>query len=197
MFIPKPFALTDPEVINQFIREYGFATLFTSDLSATRLPLILEDVSEKDGQSPTTQRLIGHMARANGQWKVANGQRVSVMFDGPHAYISPKWYQSRPAVPTWNYVSVQCFGTFSIIDDDQEARQAIETLLRQYEPDIIDDTDLMPDAYMSALRKAVVAFVIDIDEIQAVEKLGQQKGHSDQQGVYQALLQSLDNLPIP
>jgi transcriptional regulator len=28
------------------------------------------------------------------------------MFRGPHAYISPAWYATHPAVPTWNYIAV-------------------------------------------------------------------------------------------
>ena len=35
----------------------------------------------------------GHMSRANSLWKTfENSDEVLVMFQGPHTYISPTWY---------------------------------------------------------------------------------------------------------
>ncbi len=55
-----------------------------------------------DGQATLT----GHWARPNPQWRDIESQRVLFMFQGPHAYISPRWYaDTTKQVPTWNYVA--------------------------------------------------------------------------------------------
>ena len=109
MYTPKNLQMTEADAIHRFISEFGFGTLLSQDLDATRLPLILDASQGNKGT------IIGHMARANPQWKTLSGKRASVLFDGPHSYISPTWYVSRPAVPTWNYASVQCFGVFQML----------------------------------------------------------------------------------
>ncbi|MDM7862322.1 FMN-binding negative transcriptional regulator [Alteromonas sp. ASW11-36] len=182
MFTPKAMAMQEPEAIRQFIADYGFGLLITADLNTTRLPLLFQDDGDKG-------MIIGHMAKANPQWQVADNQRVSAVFSGPHAYISPTWYESRPVVATWNYASVQCFGTFSSLNRDA-TRDAINALMAHYEPSLLGNTELLPVDYMERLLNAVVGFKIVINEIHAKEKLGQQKSKADQCGVYQGLLNS-------
>lgn len=182
MFTPKAMTMQEPEAITQFIHDYGFGLLITADLNTTRLPMLFHDEGEKGV-------IIGHMAKANPQWRAADQQRVSAVFSGPHAYISPTWYESRPAVATWNYASVQCFGAFTTLDRDA-SRDAINALIAHYEPSLLGDTELLPVDYMEKLLNAVVGFKIVIDDIHAKEKLGQQKSNADQLGVYQGLLNS-------
>lgn len=91
MFTPKAMTMQEPEAITQFIHDYGFGLLITADLNTTRLPMLFQDEGEKGV-------IIGHMAKANPQWRAADQQRVSAVFSGPHAYISPTWYESRPAM---------------------------------------------------------------------------------------------------
>jgi transcriptional regulator len=183
MYVPKNMVMPE-EVIAGFIAEYGFGLLLSSDLQATRLPLLYQP--NEDTSNPTKGRLIGHMAKANPQWRSLDGQRVSVMFNGPHAYVSPTWYAAPPAVPTWNYASVQCFGRFTLLDDTQTS-EAINQLVKHYEPEFLGNTELMPDDYQAKLMKAVVGFHIDVDEIHAKEKLSQHKSMADQQGVLTGL----------
>src|SRR5688572_23601686 len=111
MYIPATFAETDRNKLFEFIEQYSFATLVSTSGAepiASRLPFLF------DRQAGPHGRLLGHMARANPQWKTADGTRVLVMFDGPHAYISPTWYESRQVVPTWNYVAVHAYGTLHV-----------------------------------------------------------------------------------
>jgi transcriptional regulator len=67
---------------------------------ASHLPLLLDRTAGVNGSS------IGHMARANQQWRQAARQQILAVFSGPHAYISPAWYKAEQVVPTWNYVAV-------------------------------------------------------------------------------------------
>jgi transcriptional regulator len=40
-----------------------------------------------------------------------------VVFSGPHAYVSPSWYEEGGTVPTWNYLAVHAYGTFQVAED--------------------------------------------------------------------------------
>lgn len=183
MYTPKNMQMTEADAIHSFISEFGFGTLLSQNLEATRLPLILDTSQGNKGI------IIGHMARANPQWKNLSGMRVSVLFDGPHSYISPTWYASRPAVPTWNYASVQCFGIFQTLSSSDTLR-AIDAVVRKYEPEVLRNVELMPAEYTNKLLKAVVGFKIEVDDIHAKEKLGQHKSIEDQRLVFAALASS-------
>lgn len=186
MYTPKNMEMTDSEAISDFISEFGFGSLITQNLDTTRLPLLYIKSESKKGS------ILGHMARANPQWRDLHGQRVSVLFNGPHSYISPKWYVSKPAVPTWNYASVQCFGIFEQLSS-VDTLNAINALVEKYEPELLSNAELMPQEYVEKLLKAVVGFKIVVDEIHAKEKLGQHKNSEDQLSVFAALDQSQSN----
>ena len=106
MYIPKHFKKKDPEVAYELIRREPFATLLVQNqegVLGSHLPLLLDLA----GNEP---KLVGHMSRSNPQWKLLEqGKEVLIVFHGPHAYISPKWYEEND-VPTWNYAVVHVHG---------------------------------------------------------------------------------------
>jgi transcriptional regulator len=165
----------DPLLITDFIEKFGFGTLFSQDLQSSHLPLLYRD-----------NVISGHMARANGQAKLPNGERVKVVFQGPHSYISPTWYETRPAVSTWNYAAVHCIGRFEALNDS-DTLDVINALISKYEPEILGDQALSDEAYIQRLLKAVCGFKVIVEDIQLIEKLGQHKKSVDQKGVYEAL----------
>ena len=85
MYIPSSFRESNIDKLHDLIEQQSFATLVSAEpeLFATHLPLLLDRASEDQGS------LIGHMARANPQWESADGRQVLVIFNGPHAYVSP------------------------------------------------------------------------------------------------------------
>lgn len=183
MYIPNKFEMKDGNAIIDFIAEFSFGQLISPDLEATHMPLLYVPEEGIKGQ------LYGHFARANPQWKQLEGQRVLVIFNGPHAYISPTWYANKPAVPTWNYAAVHCYGTVELLSEN-DAADTMDKLINQYEPELLNNKDVMPDGYQHKLRQAIVPFRIAVDKIQAKEKLGQHRKTGDQQGVYLALQES-------
>jgi len=100
MYIPEPFKAANSERLAALIRDNSFGMLVTAPDGipfVSHLPFLLDSSSGKYG------KLLGHMARANPQWRhFASCDEVLAVFQGPHAYISPSWYLS-PNVPTWNY----------------------------------------------------------------------------------------------
>jgi transcriptional regulator len=70
------------------------------------------------------------MAKANLQWRRAAGQQVLVIFSGPHAYISPQWYQATEVVPTWNYIAVHAYGRLELIEDANATKELLDKMVR-------------------------------------------------------------------
>ena len=130
MYIPKAFREDDLKTLHKLIREYSFATLITQHEGvpfATHLPFIL------DAQRGQNGSLLAHMARANPQWHdLVSEQEVLVIFQGPHAYISPSWYEVDLSVPTWNYAVVHAYGKPRLLADD-DLITLLERLVHKYE----------------------------------------------------------------
>src|SRR5271168_1943416 len=175
MYIPKHFEVTDSSTLHEFIDTYSFGTLVTvggEQAIATRIPLILDRASGRHGS------LLGHVARANPQWRSFDGNRQClVMFDGPHAYVSPSWYATSPAVPTWNYATVHVYGT---------PRPIYEAGMPQPWP------GKLPADFKAAMLKAIVGFAIEIDRIEGKFKLGQNRPVEDRIGTVARLESSSD-----
>lgn len=180
MYIPKNMEMSEDDAIKTFISDYGFGVLVSDDLTATHLPFIYES------EEGTLGSLYGHFGRANAHWQVSENQRVMVIFNGPHSYISPTWYGTKPAVPTWNYAAVHCYGVLELLSE-QENEKAMNQLIAKYEPELLNAPETMPEDYQSKLRQAVVGFKIVVDDIHAKEKLGQHRKIEDQKGVFSAL----------
>ncbi len=182
MYIPKPFEVTDRKILTRVIQKNNFGLLVNQVDGApfaTHLPFLIEG-----------DLLVCHMARANPQWRsFAAGAEVLCVFQGPHAYISPRWYQSDNTVPTWNYVAVHVYGVPEIIEDPaaaladqallvaaQEAGQAEPWSLAERDPALID-----------GMLRAIVNFRIPIARIEGKFKLGQNRNEADRAGVTAAL----------
>jgi transcriptional regulator len=168
MYIPKHFEIKDQDVIEKFIENYSFATLFSQhngEPCATHLPLILK----KDEQA-----LYGHFARPNEQWKDADNQQVLVVFQGPHCYISPSWYETTKAVPTWNYVSIHLYGKMEMIEDEKIIFDSLNDMVNKYEStDSPYNLNNVESRYIEGMSKGIVAFKIKITKIEAKAKLSQ------------------------
>src|ERR1700759_3803266 len=106
MYVPSHFAETDLATLHDFIERYSFGLLVSQvdgQPFGTHLPFLLD-------RSAPHGTLIGHMARANPHWQSLREQPALVVFAGPHAYISPTWYEAANVVPTWNYTAVHVSG---------------------------------------------------------------------------------------
>jgi transcriptional regulator len=129
-------------------------------------------IDEQRGERGT---LLAHMARANPQSAaIGSDHEALVIFQGPHAYISPSWYEDRATAPTWDYVAVHCYGT-PRRHSDEEARQNIERLIGIVEqPSLLpwSITELTPEAIRGLLQN-VVSFEIPISRIEGKFKVNQ------------------------
>ncbi|MFJ8235631.1 FMN-binding negative transcriptional regulator [Ureibacillus sp. NPDC094379] len=193
MYIPKHFQMNDEKVIDEVIEKYSFATLFSrhnGEPYATHLPLTLNK-SEK--------ALYGHFARQNEQWKDIENQQVLVVFQGPHCYISPTWYETSKAVPTWNYVSVHVYGKVEIVEDQTVVFDSLQDMVNKYEgPKSSYNLKEVDSKFIEGMTKGIVAFKINITRIEAKAKLSQNHPVERQELVIRELEKNADqdNLQI-
>jgi transcriptional regulator len=170
MYIPPAFAQTDPAVVTGFLHEHSFALLVSGQggaLAASHLPLLYEPCPAGAGV------LYGHFARANRHWQEAQGE-VLAIFSGPHAYVSPSWYESEHVVPTWNYAAVHVAGRLTIVEDADESLAILGRLVEFYEEGMPRPWSFDPkDDWSRRLVAGIVAFRVDITSIEAKWKLSQ------------------------
>jgi len=199
LYIPEPFALTDPDEIRAILRDYAFAVLVTAldgaPPQATHLPFIHTPEAGPNGT------LMAHMARANPHWRDlvrlqdADGEAL-VIFQGPHAYVSPRWYDSGPAVPTWNYMAVHAYGMPRLIEDAAAVRAHVAALAEIYESGAAEPwrLDTQEESHTRAKIRGIDAFEIPIARLEAKAKLNQNRSPAARQGVIAALAEGEDQL---
>jgi len=191
MYIPKAFHVDDEQVIHEFIESNGFATLVSTVDGApfaTHLPLLF------DRRRPPHGVLLGHLARANPQWRAFNGrQEALVIFQGPHAYVSPSWYTTTPAVPTWNYTAVHVYGVPYLIEEVGEFSDLLDRLIAFYESGMPQPwPGVLPEDFREQMMRGIVGFTMDIRRIEGKFKLSQNRSRHDQRAVVEQLETSAD-----
>ncbi|WP_028024028.1 FMN-binding negative transcriptional regulator [Enterovibrio calviensis] len=191
MYIPSKIKMDDPSIVHDFIDEFGFGLIVSKSLTGTHIPFVLH---KNEGENGT---LYAHCAKVNSHWKEFDNAEVLVVFTGPHSYISPSWYAKSPGVPTWNYSAVHAYGVVSLLDDE-ETLNAIEEVVKKYEPELLVKRDIVTDEFRDKLLSGIVGFKIELSKIEGKLKLGQQRKKEDQVGVFDALSNSsdLDNLAL-
>lgn len=131
--------------------------------------------------------LVGHCAKANPQWKqFTDGQKLTAIFHGPHSYISPVWYEPKPDnVPTWNYAAIHVQGHKSILPAEDEVFRILNKITNHFESEYATGWSLPPEANdeIVGLLRQIVAFRIEIKDIQAKFKLSQKQSSSDRNNV--------------
>lgn len=184
MYIPSSFNMADTADLHAHIRAYSFATLVTHGqrgMVATHLPILLEPDRGAQGY------LLGHMARANPQWKGIEGEAL-VIFSGPHAYISPTWYESPGTVPTWNYVTVHAYGALTLVDERDALHDILGRTVSVYEASLPRPwTYDSSDPGFDRMLNEIVGFQIEITRLEGKRKLNQNHPLERRQKVIQAL----------
>jgi transcriptional regulator len=193
VYVPKHFEVTDTAWCHALIRAQSFALMITADDTgapfATHLPIL---VDERRGPLGT---LRGHGARANPHGRhLAAGRPTRVVFSGAHAYVSPSWYATHPAVPTWNYVAVHASGTGALVEDAEQVRALLADLVHVYESPGPEawSFEALPADYVAGMQRGIVAFEIPIARLEGKAKLSQNRDAVDRGRTREALAASDD-----
>jgi transcriptional regulator len=190
MYVPEIFEITDSKIIEQFIKENGFATLITSGSPfpvGTHIPMLLE--TNEAGE----QVLTGHIAKENPQGLdfEKSPKVLAIFLSSIHQYISSSWYD-HPNAPTWNYISVHVSGTLKIIEGEA-LWKAVSQLTDKYEQKSKCPVSLetLPKSVQRQL-KGVVGFEISIEKVEAAFKLSQNRSVEDFENILKELRLSTD-----
>lgn len=177
----------DEQQIRAFIKQYPFAFLTGCDSTnrpvATQVPIFIED---RDGK----QVMRGHIMKNTDHHKAfLHNENVLVVFTGKHTYVSGTWYSNPYTASTWNYMSVHLKGIIRFLDDS-----ALEDILRMttlYFEDQNDQSptvfDNLPVEFKQRVMGAIVAFEIEVKEMDTIFKLSQDRDAESYQNIINKL----------
>jgi len=160
-----------------FMRSNSFSLLVTGaggELAASHLPCLVEERGEK-------LALVMHMARANPQWQSFFDDEALVVFSGPHAYVSPRWYERAPAVPTWNYAAVHAYGVPRVIEERDAKHASQRRLVAELDPQWLPAFDALPREYIDQMLNGIVNFELEVTRLETRWKLSQNRGRREQE----------------
>jgi transcriptional regulator len=184
MYIPSLYAENDLIKLFDFMEVNSFALMVThheARCQATHIPFLVDRTVGPNGA------LLGHLAKANPQWRQFPTEAL-VVFSGPHAYISPSWYEAKDVVPTWNYLAVHAYGTVEIVEDNAELARILKDTIATYEnarrqPWSMD----FATPYADKMMKGIVGFRIVLSRLEGKWKLSQNHPQERQERVIMAL----------
>ena len=170
--------------IMDFMKAHSFAMVTGMGENfpvATQLPLEIEETNGKIF-------LKGHlMKKTDHHLAFENNNNVLVLFTGPHCYVSAAWYNNPNSASTWNYMSVHARGKISFMDEDR-TYEAVKAVTNKYEGhDTIAAFNNMPSEYIKPLLKAIIGFKIEVESIENVFKLSQNKTKEEKENIIKHL----------
>jgi transcriptional regulator len=191
LYVPKHYEEKDIAVLHALIDAHplgAWVTTGNAGLVANHIPFLIDAARGEFGT------LVGHVAKANPVWRALSGENESlIIFQGPDAYVSPSWYQSKKehgkVVPTWNYAVVHAFGTPRAIPDHAWLMALVDRLTTKHEsgrtaPWKVTDA---PADYISKRLDAIVGIEIPIRRIEGKWKASQNQPLPDKLGIIAGL----------
>ena len=186
MYIPKHYENKDIDKAVKFMQTFNFATIVTSEMekpTASHLPFVITKRNDKI-------ILASHFSKANQQNLDFDKKNILTIFSEPHAYVSPKHYDKKQNVPTWNYVSVHVYGKAKIIVNEIAVFKMLEQMIATFEKEYLNQWNELDISYKSKMANGITAFEITVEEIQFKEKLSQNKTKSERKNIITELAKS-------
>ncbi|MBI2752989.1 MAG: FMN-binding negative transcriptional regulator [Betaproteobacteria bacterium] len=201
MYSPAYNRIEDRAELLAFLRANNFALLVTGTggaLHASHLPAIVEErtsaAQNPRGGGSMQLVLVMHMAKANLQWREFFDDEVLVVFSGPHAYVSPRWYEQNERVPTWNYAAVHAYGKVKIMDTREAKHAAQAKLVAAHDPAWLPTFESLRKEYVDDMLDGIVNFEIEVSRIETRWKLSQNRGRREQELIVAELEKSADGV---
>jgi transcriptional regulator len=190
MYSPAYNQLQDRAELLEFMRANSFVLLVTGTggtLHASHLPATVHERNQKIC-------LDMHMARNNPQWQEFFDDEVMVVFFGPHAYVSPRWYEEQERVPTWNYAAVHAYGVPKLIQERKRKHESQRRLIETLDPQWLPTFDALRQAYVDRMLDGIVNFEIEVTRLETRWKLSQNRSRREQENIVARLEASSDSV---
>jgi transcriptional regulator len=183
LYIPDAHRVEDLALLHDLIDDHPFVEFITTapTLRITHIPVWLD---RKAGGFGT---LYGHVAKHNVQSAAIDGHNTAVIvFHGPHAYISPSWYENPKSVPTWNFATVHATGKPQPVTDEAPFHDLLAMLIERSEHHYAKssyDFNALPRSYTSSLMQGIVGFRMPVEQLEGKFKLGQERSEKDRASI--------------
>ena len=190
MYSPSYNQVEDRAELLEFMRANSFAVLVTGTggtLHASHLPVMVHD----HGKDLV---IDSHMAKNNAQWKEFFDDEVVVIFAGPHAYVSPRWYEERERVPTWNYAAVHAYGIPKLVSDPKLKHESQRRLVAALDPRWLPQFDALRQEYVDRMLDGIVNFQVAVTRLETRWKLSQNRSRREQELIAAELEKSDDSV---
>jgi transcriptional regulator len=180
------FKEKDMNVVMDFVRQNPFA--FVTGCSAENKPVVTQVpvfIDERDGKI----FLSGHIMNNTDHHKAfLHNPNVLIVFTGPHTFVSASWYDDKKQGGSWNYISVHARGTFKFTDE----AGLIEVLRRttnhfENDPHSGANFEDLSSEYVQKMVKAISAFEVEVQEIDNVFKLSQNRNEKSYDNIIDKL----------
>lgn len=188
IYIPERQAERDRPFLIDFMEEFAFAMIFTTKGGPriTNVPTLFKRDESGWGS------IWFHIAKSNPQNAAFETTDDSLaVFHGPHGYISPNWYTTKNAVPTWNFAVVHAKGKPKRIDNDEAFAANLKQLVAKNEARYGGGTNWdyskLPDSYLKGMRQGIVPYEMKIEAVEGKFKLGHERSEADRAGVLKGL----------
>jgi len=177
MYSPPYNRIEDRRELVDFMRANSFALL----VSATGGAPIASHLPATVADSEAGIVIHSHMAKNNPQWQEFFDDEVLVVFAGPHAYVSPRWYEEKERVPTWNYAAVHAYGKVELTEERKAKHGAQRELVAQLDPQWLPRFDALRPEYVENMLNGIVIFDIAVTRLETRWKLSQNRGRREQE----------------
>ena len=190
MYIPEHFRNEDRATALEFMRANPFVILVSNHDHApfaTHVPVVIRETGEN-------LTIRGHVAKAKPHWQyLQNDATALIIFHGPHSYISPKNYETREVVPTWNYGAVHAYGTVRTYAESDELLNMLHDLIPTFEAAYGEQWASLSAAYRTRMLSHIVGFELTVTKLEAKFKLSQNRTKQEQQNFIDSLGESHDS----
>ena len=189
MYSPPYNQLENRAELLAFMRANSFAVLVTGTggtLHASHLPVMVREERQFV--------LDMHMAKNNPQWQEFFDDEVLVVFSGPHAYVSPRWYEDKERVPTWNYAAVHAYGAPKVVADPKLKYESQRRLIEAMDPKWLPQFDALRQEYVDRMLDGIVNFQIAVTRLETRWKLSQNRSRREQELIAAQLEKSGDTM---
>jgi len=190
MYSPPYNQLENRAELLEFMRANSFAVVVTGTggaLHASHLPVMVHDHGKEIV-------IDSHMAKNNAQWKEFFDDEVMVIFAGPHAYVSPRWYEDKERVPTWNYAAVHAYGAPKVVADPKLKYESQRRLIEAMDPQWLPQFDALRQEYVDRMLEGIVNFQIAVTRLETRWKLSQNRSRREQELIAAQLEKSGDTM---
>lgn len=190
MYRPPAFDWTDTHAMLALVRENAFGTFVTatpSGLAISHLPMKID--ADEEGSLVLT----AHFSKGNNHLEALDsGHPSTAIFHGPHAYLSPNWYETEASVPTWNYAAVRAHGNPVAITNPNRTKDILDSLVSMFENDATGNwsTDRLDEKFIQGQMKGIVAFEMPVTHLEGKAKMSQNRKPEDIAGAISGLRSS-------